>query len=160
MPTYIYRRPASPVYRIAALGMMAAVTLPTLAGCGSSAPPPPVDRSGTANLPPSAGGQVKNSGMSKRTKVVLLVGAAALYYMWKKKQNAQGQTVQYYQSKTTGRIYYRDPKTHQAIWVTPEPIQVPAEEAQNYSGYQGYDNRQTGQPFGGWNNGRLAPEGE
>ena len=99
--------------------------------------------------------------MSTRNKVILLVGAAALYYMWKKKQNAQGQQVQYYQSKTNGRIYYRDPTTHQAIYVTPPPggIQVPADEAQDYSSYEGYNNRPTGEPFGGYSHGRLAPEG-
>jgi hypothetical protein len=90
--------------------------------------------------------------MSTKQKMVLLAGAAALYYMYKKKQNAQGQPVQYYQSETNGRIYYRDPKTKQAIYVTPPQggIQVPANEAQQYSDYQGYDNRRSGQPFGGY----------
>lgn len=93
------------------------------------------------------------SNMSTKKKVVLLAGAAALYYMWKKHKNAQNQpaTVQYYQSKN-GRIYYRDPKTHQAHWVTPPSggIQVPADEAQSYSGYRGYNNSTSGQQFGGY----------
>lgn len=157
MPTYVYRRPASPALRLTVLGIAASFALPTLAGCGSS-PPPPAEAPRNAPLPPPAG-TVQRQGMSTKKKVVLLIGAAALYYMWKKHQNAQGQTVQYYKSESTGRIYYRDPKTHQAIWVTPEPIQVPADEAQDYSGYQGYNNQRTGQPFGGYDNGRLAPEG-
>ena len=105
-------------------------------------------------LPIAAGaGQNPLSNMSTKKKVVLLVGAAALYYMWKKHKDASNQpaTVQYYQSKN-GRIYYRDPKTKQAHWVTPPStgIQVPADDAQAYSGYRGYNNSTAGQRFGGY----------
>lgn len=133
----------------------ASLLVPTLSGCGSSnsAPPPPADASGgrMAPPPPAGGGQARQ-GMSTRNKVLILAGAAALYYMYKKKQNAQGQTVQYYKSESNGRIYYRDPQTKQAIYVTPPPqgIQVPAEEAQEYSNYKGYNRQNTGQDFGGW----------
>lgn len=159
MSTYIHRRPASPLARLTALGVAASFALPTLAGCGSSSPPPPTEAAPNSSLPRATGSTAPRQGMSTKKKVVLLIGAAALYYMWKRHQNAQGQTVQYYQSKANGRIYYRDPKTHQAIYVTPpaQGIQVPAEEAGDYSNYQGYDNRRTGEAFGGWNNGRLAP---
>ena len=84
--------------------------------------------------------------MSTKEKVVILAGAAALYYLYKKHQKAQAGQVQYYLSKN-GRVYYRDPQTHQAHWVTPPPggIQVPAAEAQQYSQYKGYNNSPTGQ---------------
>ena len=156
MKNYVLRPATSPVMRLTALGVAATVMLPTLAGCGGSPPPATEAPSGT-RLPPPVGGnsmQRQSGGMSTRTKVILLAGAAALYYMYKKRQNAQGQQVQYYQSRTNGRIYYRDPKTHQAIWVTEAPqIQVPADQAQEYSGYQGYNNQRTGREFGGYRDG-------
>jgi len=77
--------------------------------------------------------------MSTRKKVVLLAGAAALYWLYKRHQNSRGvgPNGQYYRSKN-GRIYYRDARTHQAVWVTPppasRPIQVPADEYQQYVG--------------------------
>ena len=93
-------------------------------------------------------------GMSTKKKVVLLVGAAALLYMYKRHRDAKNQpaNVQYYRSEKNGRIYYRDPKTHQAHFVTPpaQGIQVPEDEAQGYSGYRGYNNARTGQAYGGY----------
>jgi len=84
--------------------------------------------------------------MTTRQKVVILAGAALLYYLYKHhKQQQNGQQVQYYLSKN-GRVYYRDPQTHQAHWVT--PVQVPESEAQDYSQYQGYNNQPTGQSYG------------
>jgi hypothetical protein len=82
-------------------------------------------------------------GMSNKQKLVLLAGAAAYITCGNKKQNAQGQPVQYYRSESNGRIYYRDPRTKQAIYVTPPQggIQVPADQAQEYSGYSGYQGK-------------------
>jgi hypothetical protein len=150
-----------------ALVVGGALLAPTLAGCGSSDQqtaniPPPVDMSQGRQAPPAAGQPQPRSGMSTTQKMVLLAGAAALYYMYKKHQNAQGQPTQYYRSETNGRIYYRDPKTHQAIYVTPPQggIQVPADEAQAYSDYQGYNRQNSGQTFGGYGynpNGNYAP---
>jgi hypothetical protein len=85
-------------------------------------------------------------GMSTRKKVLLLAGAAALYWLYKRHQNSQGVGPQgrYYRSRN-GRVYYRDPRTHRAIWVTPppasRPIEVPADEYQRYAGRlpAGYD---------------------
>jgi hypothetical protein len=82
--------------------------------------------------------QNRNGGilgnMSTGKKLALLAGAAAVYYMWKKHQNARGEgaTGKYYRSKN-GRVYYRDPQGR-AVWVTPPTggIQVPAEQAQMY----------------------------
>ncbi len=92
--------------------------------------------------------QQQRSGMSGRTKtMVVLAGAAALYYLYKKHQAAKathGADSQYYLSKN-GRVYYRD-EQGRAHWVTPPPggIQVPADEASAFRDLQGYDNRATG----------------
>ena len=90
--------------------------------------------------------------MSTRGKVVVLAGAAALYWLYKHHQHAtaqQGQEGTYYLSKN-GRVYYRDAE-HRAHWVTPPPggIQVPASEAAEYSQFQGYDNQPTGRDLSG-----------
>jgi hypothetical protein len=154
MSNYVIRRSTSPALRLTALGVAASFALPILSGCGGN-PPAPAEAPRSSQLPPPVGApRARQGGMTTKQKLVLLAGAAALYYMYKRHQNAQGQQVQYYQSKTNGRIYYRDPKTHQAIWVTEAPqIQVPASEAQDYSNYQGYNNQSTGQEFGGYRDG-------
>ena len=94
----------------------------------------------------------QKQGMSTRKKVVLLAGAAALYYLYRKHQAnkanpaaAQSGQPVYYLSKN-GRVYYRDANA-QAHWVTPpaEGIQVPYDEAQQYQRLQGYDGSQTGE---------------
>ena len=138
------------MWRIGGLAVIASMTAP-LAGCGSKTPPPPVqDAPGT--VPQMAPAK---QGMSTSTKVKILVGAAAAYYLYKKYekskegQAAAAQNVQYYVSKSTGRVYYRDPKTHQAHWVTPPPsqiqqVQVPDSEAAQYSQFKGYENSQSG----------------
>ena len=125
--------------------VMASLALPML-GCGSRAP-----QQTTQNQPQA------NSGLSTKQKVVLLAGAAALYYVYNryKKQNEAalaGKNVQYYLSKN-GRVYYRDPQTKQAIWVTPPPqnqsaISVPADQASAYNGFQGYENAPSGKTLG------------
>lgn len=128
-----------------------------------STPPPAVDDTyapvpRTAGVPSANddyGAQARQepapqqrSGMSSRTKkLVVLAGAAALYYLYKKHKSATAATgadSQYYLSKN-GRVYYRDAQ-HRAHWVTPPPqgIQVPEDEASQYSGLQGYDNQTTG----------------
>jgi hypothetical protein len=92
--------------------------------------------------------QQSKQGLSTGKKVALLVGAAALYYMYKKNKDkrAAGDVTQpqYYLSKN-GRIYYRD-QSGRAHWVTPPQngIQVPLTEAQPYSGFQGYNNQSSG----------------
>ena len=142
-----------------ALLVSATFVLPTfLAGCGAvtdqtaPAPPPPMMSNRPAQpMPP-------RQGMSTRNKVILLAGAAALYYIYKKRQAAsqqQGPNGKYFLSKN-GRVYYRNLKTGAYQWVSPptQPIQVPAEEAQQYSGFAGYNNRSTGQPYGGYGPGQ------
>ena len=93
--------------------------------------------------------------MTTRKKVVLLVGAAALYYLYRRhqahkagsmagQQAPQGQPV-YYLSRN-GQVYFRD-ATARVHWVTPPPqgIQVPSDEAQGYQGLQGYAGSRTGE---------------
>lgn len=140
------------------LALLACMTIATqsLVGCGGSQEAgmsnlPPVDdtRNGSTYSQPAE----RKAGMSTGKKVALLAGAAAMYYMYKKNQDNQkrGNTSepQYYLSKN-GRVYYRD-KDHRAHWVTPptEGIRVPAEEAQQYQDFQGYEGRSTGRDLVG-----------
>jgi hypothetical protein len=156
--------------RSTALVVAAAFSVATFSACGrgsSSSPPPPVDdtqRSGPQSSPGGAYRDVQGrryevprpaqtfageprTGMSSTQKMVILGGAAALYYMYRKHQHAAaevGPDGQYYMSKN-GRVYYRDAE-HRAHWVTPPPggISVPADEAGEYAQFQGYQNRPTG----------------
>ena len=156
--------------KLIALAVSAAV-----AGCNlgsnesGSRPPPPVDdsagrsgRSATGSGSGSGGSlntpqgrspdPVARPGLSGKQKIVMLGGAAALYYLYKHHQNAQqgqGSEGQYYLSKN-GRVYYRDSE-HRAHWVTPpqEGIAVPQEEAGQYSQFQGYNNQSSGRDLSG-----------
>jgi len=135
------------------VALMASVA--PMLGCGDTPrmPPPPVDdtRGGVSEgYGPSSYDQTAQAkpGMSTKKKLVILAGAAALYYLYKKHQNAQAQSGpegQYYLSKN-GRVYYRDAE-HRAHWVTPPPggIQVPEQEAMDYQNMQGFQGRQDGQ---------------
>jgi hypothetical protein len=132
--------------------LSALLTVPLLNGCGggsqTAAPPPPVDDtvSGRVNNPPPASQPQAKRGLSTGQKVAILAGAAALYYIYNKRKNAQGAGPEgkYYLSKN-GRVYYRDAQ-NRAHWVTPPPegIQVPESEAQQYRDFQGYNGRTTG----------------
>lgn len=148
------------VLRIMALLLAGLVNLPLLAACGgggdrkASTPPPPVDdtRGGAPSAPASQRQPQVNKGMSTGQKVaVSLVGAAALYYLYNQHKNSkeQGPQGQYYLSKN-GRVYYRD-ADKRVHWVTPPPegIKVPAEEAQKYQEFQGYNGRPTGRDLTG-----------
>ncbi|RYG31550.1 hypothetical protein EON81_22640 [bacterium] len=142
--------------KTAALAACTVLVAPVMVACGgpaqntSGANLPPIDASqgSRAQNFPAQNNNNQNRGMGTGTKVAILAGAAALYYMYNKnkQKRAQGDTSQpqYYLSKN-GRVYYRN-NTGQAVWVTPPQagIQVPYQEAQQYSGFQGYDNRQDG----------------
>jgi hypothetical protein len=137
------------------------LVMPMVIGCGSGgsdsstvgANQPPVDdyMGQRAQTMPAQPQQKK--GMSTGTKVAILAGAAALYYMYKKNKEKRAQNVnsepQYYLSKN-GRVYYRD-NTGRAHWVTPprEGIQVPYDEAQQYREFQGYNWNQSGRDLVG-----------
>ena len=145
------RRRASGAMVLLFLGSLSG---PFLAGCGGSRPSganlPPVDDTRVGGgVPPMPSPQ--RQGMSTNQKLVMLAGAAALYYMYKKQRDANNQPtkVQYYLSKN-GRVYYRDAQGT-AHWVTPPPngIQVPASEAAAYQGFQGYNGSATGRDLTG-----------
>jgi hypothetical protein len=138
----------------AAVFLSALLTVPILSSCGggsqTAAPPPPVDDTVGRNVnypTPANQPQQARRGLSTGQKVAItLVGAAALYYLYNQRKNAQGQGPQgkHYLSKN-GRVYYRDAQGR-PHWVTPPPegIQVPASEAQRYQDFQGYNGRTTG----------------
>ncbi len=136
--------------RLVALALSVLLTFPLLTSCGGSqnnAQLPPIDdtRGGTVSNNRPVQTQAKK-GLSTGQKVAILGGAAALYYLYNKHKNSQGQGAegQYYLSKN-GRVYYRDAQGR-AHWVTPPQggIQVPESEAQQYRDFQGYNNRATG----------------
>ena len=152
-------------FRPTALLVAASLALPVcLIGCGgkggssgggNASVPAPVDDTRGGTMTPTAPTpmQPAKKGMSTSKKVVItLAGAALLYYLYKHhekaKEMAQGQDVQYYQSKN-GRIYYRDPKTHQAHWVTPPQVEVADDEQQELQRYKGYNNNTTGEDYAG-----------
>jgi hypothetical protein len=137
-----------------AMLLSALLTVPLLSSCGgggsqNAAPPPPVDDSvGRTVDNPAPGNQPEaKRGLSTGQKVAItLAGAAALYYLYNQRKNAQGNGPEgkYYLSKN-GRVYYRDAE-NRAHWVTPpsEGIRVPESEAQQYRDFQGYNGRSTG----------------
>ncbi|MBD2432140.1 MULTISPECIES: hypothetical protein [Fischerella] len=140
------------VSRLLAVFLSALLIVPMLTSCGggsqTSAPPPPVDDTigRNVNNPAPRNQPQAKKGLSTGQKVAILVGAAALYYIYNQRKNAQGTGPQgkYYLSKN-GRVYYRD-EQGRAHWVTPPPegIRVPESEAQQYRDFQGYNRRPTG----------------
>lgn len=130
------------------------LAFPLFVACGSgqrnSANLPPVDdtRTSVDNRAPGTAPRAQRPRLSNTQKAVItLAGAAALYYLYNRQKNARAETgpnSQYYLSKN-GRVYYRDAQKR-VHWVTPprDGIQVPAEEAERYREFQGYDNRPTG----------------
>lgn len=145
-----YPKPRT-VSRPMALLLSVLLGVPFFAGCSSSRQSSaPIDdtRSGSQTYTaPATQPQARKKGLSNGQKVAItLVGAAALYYLYKQHQNKQAEGAQgkYYLSKN-GRVYYRDAQ-HRAHWVTPPPggIQVPADQAQQYRDFQGYNNSTSG----------------
>ena len=120
---------------------------PLFVGCGGRTAESVDNSRPVSNAAPIAP-ETKKTGLTNTQKVgVTLAGAAALYYLYnqhKKAQAADGANSQYYLSKN-GRVYYRDAQ-HKAHWVTPPQggVQVPADEAERYRDFQGYQNRSTG----------------
>jgi hypothetical protein len=129
--------------------MSAILTIPLLSSCGGNKNQP-VDQTGNA---PVSSVPTKKPGLSTAQKVgITLVGAAALYYLYKQHQKSQAKTGpqgQYYLSKN-GQVYYRDAQG-KPVFVSPPSggIQVPASEAQQYSQFKGYDGRTTGRDLAG-----------
>lgn len=136
----------------AAIFLSALLSVPFLSSCGdnsrTASPPPPVDDTvgRNVNYPATTNQPQARKGLSTGQKVAILAGAAALYYLYQQRKNAQGSgpNGKHYLSKN-GRVYYRDSQGR-AHWVTPpqEGIQVPESEAQRYRDFQGYNGRSTG----------------
>lgn len=126
------------------LSMLLTVPLFTACGGRNTATLPPVDD--TVGGIPTANQPQAKKGITTGQKVAILAGAAALYYLYNRHKNRQGQGAQgqYYLSKN-GRIYYRDAQGR-PHWVTPPPggIRVPESEARQYRDFQGYNGRSTG----------------
>src|SRR5690242_19992454 len=99
---------AHPGRRFTAAAIAASLALPVLAGCGgpsnNGANLPPIDdtRGTNASYTPPVPEQ-SHQGMTTKQKIVLVAGAAALYWLYKHQKDQQGNQVQYYQSKN-GRI--------------------------------------------------------
>lgn len=142
--------------RTTAFVVAVALALPTLAlsGCGSKGNDTAAGGGGGGGsmTAPMTQPQPQRQGMTGKQKLVMLGGAALLYYMYKRyqKQNAATSTAgangkpQLYRSKNGG-VYYRDPQTHQFTWVTApqQQMQVDQSELQQYApDYQQYQ----GQP--------------
>ena len=137
--------------RPTALLLALSMAAPMLIGCGGPAVPPPVvDAPGTTPMQ-----NMKKPGMSTGKKVVIaLAGAALLYYLVKHHKQQSGQDVQYFKSKSTGGIYYRDPKTHQVHWVTKgntesQDVEVDDSETRDMAKLQGYNKSATGDDYAG-----------
>lgn len=136
-----------------AILLTAILTMPLLTGGDKAIGAAIADQNGrtvyniSENLPNA------RPGLSNVQKIgITLVGAAALFYLYRQHQNKKGvgKEGQYYQSKNGG-IYYRDQKGR-PVYVKPpsQPIQVqvPQSEADQYSQYQGYNGRNTGRSLG------------
>lgn len=106
----------------------------SLAGCGGGQR---IDADSRRERAPNTAPVERREGMSTRKKVLVLAGAAALYYLYNKHKNREGQGPdgQYFRSKN-GRVYYRDLRNGEFRWVDPptEPIRVPADEYERYTG--------------------------
>lgn len=133
----------------------ASQTVPTQAAQNSYASPNgSVNQNGASAMSGQPMQPQAKHGMSTRNKVIILAGAALLYYLYKKHQAAQqaqagtqanGAQPQLYRS-SNGGVYYRDPQNPQKVtWLTVpnQPVQVPAGDVQQYApDYQKYQ----GQP--------------
>lgn len=148
MSVHCHDRPRG--HRIKSMLLSVFLTVPLFAGCSSGqteANSPAVDNTRTASGT-SANPQTQRPRLNNTQKTLItLAGAAALYYIYNQHRHNQqqaGAEGQYYLSKN-GRVYYRDAQ-HRVHWVSPpsQGIQVPAEEAQQYRDFQGYNNRSTG----------------
>lgn len=137
--------------RLIALALVASFALPTLAvtaGCGSKNNNTTTAQTPMADTTPNA--QPAKAGLTGKQKVVLLAGAALLFYMYTryKKQDAAaaqgGAKPQLYREDkgpNKGAIYYRkNDANHTVVWLQAPAggVQVPADQAQQALG-NGFD---------------------
>lgn len=141
--------------RFTALALVATLALPTVgltAGCGNNRannPPTVVSNPGPMarpNTAPMTNTQPGRQGMGVKQKVVLLAGAALLFYMYKRFQSsnnqaatagANGQPQLYREEKgpNKGAIYYRkNDANHTVVWLSApqQPVGVPQNEVDQY----------------------------
>lgn len=160
----LHTRRAPRFFAFALTAILCGPVVTTLAGCGNkggdtgqaaSTQTAPADTTAPATVPSAQTAAPAKQGMSTGKKaVIVLAGAALLYYLYKKHQAAQqaqagaqgsGATPQLYRS-SNGSVYYRDPQNPQKVtWLTVpnQPVSVPADQLQQYApDYQKYQ----GQP--------------
>lgn len=148
--------------RFVALALVASFALPTLtvtAGCGNK------NADNTSTVSNSAPGPMTSTppakaGLTGKQKVVLLAGAALLFYLYKRYQkqdaaavqNGAGGKPQLYREKkgpNKGAIYYRkNDANHTVVWLKapPQGVQVPEDQVQQYlPDYQSNPNAYQGQ---------------
>lgn len=149
------------LWRASGAVVVASLFVP-LAGCGS---PAPQQQAVPGGFRPQMQQQPRQ-GMSTRQKGTLLVGAAAMYFLFRKYQRdnaaklqqanaaAPNGRIQYYRSKIGGYIYYRDPRNPSVAIKIPgtergiqgvQQQQVFGNEASEYQRFQGYNNQSTGE---------------
>ena len=134
--------------RWTALALVATLALPTLAvtaGCGKGNNDQSAQQNSTNTQPntaPMNGVPAAKPGLTGKQKVVLLVGAAALFYLYKHyknvdaaQANAHPQLYREDQGPNKGAIYYRkNDANHTVVWLQAptQGIQVPADQVQQY----------------------------
>lgn len=154
-------RRAPRVLSLALTLVLCGPVLVTLAGCGNKggdtgqaastqAAPTDTAAPNASTLSGNTAAPAKQGMSTGKKAVIVLAGAALLYYLYKKHQAAQqaqagaqgsGATPQLYRS-SNGGVYYRDPQNPQKVtWLTVpnQPVSVPADQVQQYApDYQRY----------------------
>ena len=136
--------------RWTALTLVATLALPTLAvtagcghgGSGGSGDNSQVSTNTQPNTAPMNTAPAAKPGLTGKQKVVLLAGAAALFFLYKHYQkadaaqaNAHPQLYREDQGPNKGAIYYRkNDANHTVVWLQAptQGIQVPADQVQQY----------------------------
>ena len=85
---------------------------------------------------------------------VTLYGASAVAYMVRRKRDARGRALSQpiYTSNSTGRVYYRNAKSKQAIFLDAPRggITIPANQSAGLGEFKGYNGQNSGRNFGGY----------
>ena len=135
--------------RLIALALVASLALPSIAvtaGCGSkNTDNAPIATSTTPATPDTTAPAPAKAGLTTKQKVVLLAGAALLFYLYKRYQNQNaaaqngtgGKPQLYREAKgpNKGAIYYRkNDANHTVVWLQApaQGVSVPADQVQRY----------------------------
>ena len=125
-------------------------TLIAFTGCGGGHPP--TYREGNVEREYRASPPARKDASGSRR--VALEGSAALYYMWKKNEEArqQGMAVPPYHLSNSGGVYFHD-RAGNLRWVRPPAagLTVSEQEARLYhvDEFQGYDGQESGRSLAG-----------